>query len=102
MVAHERAIDIRRPDPAVGPDGHLDNNRESVHVLPEGGEVGGKAQRQHRKDLCGCIDRRGVLARMVIDRSPALDQGIDVRHGDEHADLAAAEVLGEGELVEVA
>src|SRR4029077_6141146 len=40
LVSNGRAINVGRCDVAVGGHGHLDDQRESVHALAEGREIG--------------------------------------------------------------
>ena len=97
-----RPVDVAADDRAVGADLEVDDERDALLAFVEGGEAGGQLLGQHRKDARRGVDRGRVLLRVVVDGRAALDYRVDVGHGDETAHFPAAQVFGDGELVEIA
>gem|GEM_PF-5626207 len=63
---------------------------------PPGGD-----QQEHREDAAGRIDRRRVPRGSRVERGPLPHERVHVRDRDEHLHGAAAQLLGDGKLVEI-
>ncbi len=94
-VADHGQVQVARLHHAIRRDGEIDYDGRAVCIRPERGEICGEPLRQHRKDACGGVDGRGVDSGVLVDRTAARDQGVNIRNGDQNAGSGAAR-LGDG------
>ena len=102
MIADARPVDIRALHGAVRADHHFDDNGQALLIEIQGGEVGGKLLGQHREDLGRRIHRGRVVAGVLVDGRPVLDERVHVGHGHTDLDGVSGQGLGDGELIQVA
>ena len=79
-------------------EGHGDG--ETVGVLVERGEAGGKLQRQHGEVAHGGVNGLGLLLRVLVDRCALRHRGGDVADGHAETD-ALRYAVGDFDLVQV-
>ena len=85
---------------SVGADEQLDDDRQPLLSFDERGQVVREALGQHREDLRGRVDRRGVRPRVVVDGRALPHHGVDVGDGDTQRGDAVRS-RADRELVEV-
>ena len=101
VVDDARAIDVAARRCAVRPDRHIDDHREPLPALAEGGEVGRQLLGEHRKDFGRRVHRGRVRLRVAVDRGALPHDRVHVGDRDQDRHRVAARRLGDRELVEI-
>ena len=102
MIEHVRAKNLRAHHVAIGGHRHRDHDGEARLAFVERSDIGGELFGQHREDARRRVDRRGVGARVRIDRRSIRDRRIHIGDRHENGDGAIREGLGDRQLIEVA